>query len=245
MNFRKCLLFSVMFALLTSCSKKSDDLDVVIEAQECLDQFTQNGGDLSVCEKKVEGLTSPAAFSIRCSIGYLREGLTTTALISAFSNLENASAANVRSFLDLISFDNAGPGSAQVRLNTDAASSSFSVCSSSEAKGATIIAAYSYITNLLYQYSCDNVGSAPASCNADATIDLGSALAAIGLGVPIWVVNDPTTEIGNIVIAAQQVSCESGEANESLCDFFNRAVAGGTSDANAVGEAFVDALLNP
>lgn len=83
------------------------------------------------------------------------------------------------------------------------------------------------------------------SCDADVTDDLPYALAAISLGVPAWSSNVPTAKIGDIVIAAHKVSCQSGEANESLCDFFNRAVAGGTSNATAVGEAFIDALRTP
>lgn len=246
MSFKYFLIVCSLFFVATSCSKKTDDLDLVIEAQECLDKYTQEGGDINACEQKVEGIETPAAYSIRCSIGYLREGLTTSALIAAFANLETATASNVRAFLDLISFDNAGSGTVPVRANTDAASNSFDVCSDSQAKGATIVAAYSYITNLFYQYACDNdgVGVPAGSCNADDNA-LAGALAAIRLGVPVWPTNDPTTQIGNIVIAAHKVSCESGEANESLCDFFNRAIAVGGSNANAVGEAFIDALINP
>jgi hypothetical protein len=246
MSFKYFVIVCSLVLVTTSCSKEKDDLDLVIEAQECLDKYSQEGGDINACEQKIEGIETPAAYSIRCSIGYLREGLTTSALIAAFAELETATAQNVRDFLDLISFDNAGAGLAGVSANTTSASNSFDVCSDSQAKGATIIAAYSYITNLLYQYSCDNngVGTPAGSCNADDN-DLGRALASIRLGVPVWPTNDPTTRIGNIVIAAHEVSCESGEANESLCDFFNRAINVGGSNANAVGEAFVDALINP
>jgi hypothetical protein len=247
MSFKYFLIVCSLVFVTTSCSKKADDLDLVIEAQECLDKYSQEGGDINVCAKKVEGIETPAAYGIRCSIGYIREGLTTSALIAAFAELETTDAQNVRDFLNLISFDEAGTGNTTlVRANTDAARASFDVCSDSQAKGATIIAAYSYITNLLYQYSCDNdgVGTPADSCNA-ADDDLAGALAAIRLGVPVWPTNDPTTQIGSIVIAAQQVSCQSGEANKSLCDFFNRAIDVGGSNANAVGEAFIDVLLTP
>ena len=242
------IICSLLFVM-TSCSKKTDALDLVIEAQECLDKFSQEGGDINACEQKVEGIETPAAYSIRCSIGYLREGLTTSALIAAFSNLETPTDASVRAFLNLISFNEAGTGNTTlVRANTDAASNSFRVCSNSEAKGATIVAAYSYITNLLYQYSCDNdmVMVPDGSCAMDTNTDLLFALGSIEAdALNTWLTNDPTTQIGNIVIAAHEVSCESGEANESLCDFFNRAIDVGGSNANLVGEAFIDALIHP
>lgn len=249
---KQFLIFSCLLAL-TSCADKNDDLDSVIEAQECLDKYARTGaGDLNACEAKVGSSTSPAAYGIRCSAGFIREGITATSLINAFSAIDTMSAANMATFLSLISFDVAGAGAGGVATNLTNADTVFGYCASSLAKGASIIASFSYITNALMKHSCDNNGTPfltfTGSCAATAT-DVGGALASIAAGgASTWTAGtNPVSIIGTVVIRARQISCLQGSANETLCEFYNRAVtnAGGTSNATLVGQAFVNALLTP
>ena len=249
MKNTKLILVMLATLFLVSCEEKVTDLDKVIDAQECLDQYTIAGaGDIDTCLAMVEGLDTPAAHNIRCSAGYIGEGKTTSILVNAFSQLETVTANSVEDFLGIISFRSAGTGSAgNVNSNYNTANETNNYCARSLAKGATILSTYTFITNALYKYSCDNNGSIGASCAMSST-DIAAGLAAIDAGgLNPWGINNPTTAIGTAVIQAKQVSCSIGAANETLCDFVDRAVAaaGGTSNATTVGTSFVDVLLNP
>lgn len=249
----KIIFLSLLLVSAVSCSKK-DDLDGVIEAQECLDNLASTGASVDTCEQKVGSSTTPAAYGIRCSAGFIREGITASNLISAFQTLDTMNASNVATFLSLISFNNAGAGAAgPVTTNLEGAETTFGHCASSLAKGASIISAFSYLTNTLMMYSCDNngvsslMGTTTGSCLATGT-DVAAALANIAAGgLSSWLTGNPVSSVGTIVIRAREISCMTGAANATLCDFFNRAVqnAGGTSNPTAVGQAFVAVLLNP
>lgn len=241
------ILLATLFFI--SCEEKLSDLDKVTDAQDCLDQYTVTGsGNLDTCLQKVDGLETSAAFNIRCSVGYIREGKTTSVLINAFSELETVTQNSVEDFLGIISFKNAGTGSAPVVLtNYNNANETNNNCARSLAKGATILSTYTFITNTLYKYSCDNVPTIGASCGMTSA-DIASGLAAIAAGgLNPWTTNIPTATIGAAVIQAKTVSCSTGAANETLCDFIDRAItnAGGASSATAVGTAFVNVLITP
>jgi hypothetical protein len=249
------IILSLLILGFAGC-RGSGDLNDVIEAQECLDKVARTGaGNVDDCEAKVAGNTTPAAYGIRCSAGFYREGITATNLIAAFSNIETLSAGNLATFLSLISFDNAGTGAGPVATNLSSAESTFNNCASSLAKGSSIIAAFSYLTNTLMNYSCANNGTnwiiaTPATsgtCFATAT-DVANALGSIAVGgASGWVSGNPVSSIGTIVINARAISCITGSANQTLCRFFNDAIqnAGGTGNPTAVGQAFVNILLNP
>ncbi|MFN9068815.1 MAG: hypothetical protein ACK5V3_16435, partial [Bdellovibrionales bacterium] len=142
-----------------------------------------------------------------------------------------------------------------VATNLSLAELNFNNCASSFAKGASIISAFSYLTNTLMNYSCANNGTpwipaTPAtngSCSATAT-DVANALGSIAAGgASNWPSGNPVSSVGTIVINARTISCISGTANETLCGFFDDAIqnAGGTGNPTAVGQAFVNILLNP
>ena len=247
----KLLTLSILTWSFLGCSG-SGDLNDVIEAQECLDKVARTGvGNVDDCESKVAGNTSPAAYGIRCSVGFYREGITASNLISAFSSIETMTPGNLATFLSLISFNNAGTGAGPVATNLAAAESTFNNCALSLAKGASIISAFSYITNSLIKHSCDNDGvvflTFTGSCLATST-DVGGALASVAAGgASTWTNGNPVSSIGTIVINARAISCLTGSANETLCGFFDTAIqnAGGTGNPTAVGQAFVNVLLNP
>jgi len=232
----------VLFAaiVLISCEEKSTDLDKVIDAQDCLDMYTVTGsGDLNVCLQKVEGLETPAAYNIRCSVGYISEGITTATLVNAFSQIETVTQNSVEAFLEIISFDAAGTGNAGVvDANYNSANQTNNNCAKSLAKGATILSTYTFITNTLFKFACDNA----INCNQNDT-GIAAGLLAVGLGLA----NPTAATIGSAVIQAKTISCSTSAANETLCGFIDRAVAnaGGTGNPTAVGVQFAVVLATP
>lgn len=233
--------FSLSF-FLSGCEES--DADKLADAQECLDAYARNGGgDLSVCERYVEGMTTPAAYGIRCASGFIREGFTSAQrYIDAFEQIETINSNSVRAFLALVSFTSAGTGNTtNVNSNYTNAGRVYGYCASSLAKGATMISTFSYITNVLFKYACD-VG---ADCAMNDT-SLQSALVAavldnMGSG------NSLKSDLGTIVVNTNTVSCSTGASNQKLCEFMQTAIdnAGGPNNKIAVGEEFLQVLANP
>jgi hypothetical protein len=236
-----CLLFG-------GC--KETNADKVADAQECLDRYArEGGGDLALCEAYISGLTTPAAQGIRCATGFIREGFgSAQSFIDAFAAIETVSGSSVRTFLNLVSFDSAGVGdSTKVDSNYNAANNVYSNCAGSNAKGATLIATFGFLTNVLYKYECDNLpgSGSMATCAMDDSA-LGFALAIAvtdGSGSTTSMLGD----LGTIVVNTSIVSCSSGKTNEKLCEFMETAIdqAGGTSNKQLVGKKFLEVLANP
>lgn len=232
--------------LLTGCKEK--DSDKIADAQECLDKYArEGGGDLAVCEAYVAGITTPAAHGIRCATGFIRDGFgSAQSFIDAFEEIETVNSNTVATFLKVVSFDAAGTGTqGQVNTNYSAAQSTYGSCASSYAKGATMISAFGYLTNVLFKYACDYSASGTA-CDMDENSLADAFLyAALNSG-------DPETDglkvdLGVIVVNTDTISCTNGDTNEKLCEFMGLAItnAGGPDDKAQVGEEFLAVLANP
>ncbi len=247
-------LFAAAGAFLSLTGCKEGDADRIGDAQACLDQYSQTGGgDLAVCEAYVANLTTPAAHGIRCSTGYIREGfLSAQSFISAFAAIGTINSSTVVDFLLLLAFDSVPVGSAVgVNANYNAARSVNSSCSLSFAKGATLISTFSYLTNVLFKFSCD--GGVPAgvpfngNCNQNRSAVEG-ALAYGFLDAPVSAGrNAMRFDLGTIVVNANTVSCTSGATNEKLCQFLQTAItnAGGPNNKEQVGKEFLNVLAFP
>lgn len=234
--------------IMSSC--KETNADKVADAQECLDRYArEGGGDLSACEAIVEGINTRAAHGIRCATGFIREGFgSAQTFIDAFKEIETVSGNSVRAFLRVVTFDSAGTGSTTaVDNNYNLANSVYTSCAASYAKGATMIATFSFLTNVLYKYECDNtpVSAFMGNCNMDDT-DLAAALA-VGATDGTGSTATMKADLGTIVINTNTVSCSTGATNKKLCEFMQKAIddAGGTADKAKVGEKFLEVLANP
>ena len=236
-------LLSAVF-LISGC--KESNADKVADAQECLDRYGREGGDLAVCEAFVEGLTSPAAHGIRCASGFIREGFTDAqTFIDAFATISTVNPGTLATFLDTISFNSAGTmGAGPIDTNYNNANKVYGSCASSLAKGATMISTFSFLTNILYKYECDNTPGnvALGTCSMN-TMALGAAIV-------VGVMDNASSlkaDLGTIVVNTNTVSCSTGPTNEKLCQFLSTAIdnAGGPNNKALVGEKFLDVLANP
>jgi len=244
LRFAACSLILGFFLMGTACSEKT--VDKVGDAQHCLDEYAQNGGgNLDECESKISGVTTPGAFGIRCAIGYIREGFTTQTFVGAFQQIETVNATNVATFLNLLVFDAAGT-TTSANLNTNAATAAtvYDYCFQSQGKGATILATFTYLINSLYKYECDR--SAQANCDQTSAVNFASALAN-GIALNTAVTVNFRTALGDVVVKTHSLSCLSGEANETLCNFLGRAITGAAipNDPNEIGRRFLQVILAP
>ena len=238
------MILGSCFLMNVSCSS-AGDIDKIGDAQECLDKFAREGeGSLDECEAKVSGVTSAGAYSIRCAAGYIREGFTAQGLIDAFAEIETVSGGNVANFLQRMTFNGAGnTGAAAVEANYEKAQTVYGYCAESLGKGVTVLATFSFLVNAIFNYECNGgVGSCDVTDTTAFSLGMAAAFAdATARGVTL------NTDIGTVVVNTRTVSCSNGTTNETLCGFMDRAVsdAGGTSNKEAVGRAFLNVLANP
>ncbi len=245
---KKILLSTIGISLMLSASACSEkEADKVGDAQRCLDEYSNKGaGDLNSCLTKIDGIETAAAYNIRCAVGYLKEDFTTQSFIQAFEEIETISGPNVINFLDRMTFDKAGTTGAAVAENFNTASAVYNYCAKSKGKGATILATFTFLVNALYDYECKGAPPLLGSCQMNDTTVLATGLGAALLdngasGAEL------KSSLGTIVISTNQISCESGEANKTLCEFLDRSItnAGGPENTTQVGHEFLQVLTSP
>jgi hypothetical protein len=239
-----CLMAILLAAGLAGTGCSEGVADQLADAQECLDAYSRNGGgDLNVCENYVADLSTPAAFGIRCATGFIREGFTSAqTYINAFNQMSTINSTTVRDFLRLISFDSVpGGNSVAVNANYTNAQKVYSACASSLAKGATLISTFSFITNVLFKYACDQA----SECDMDNDA-LVYAIPAVAVG-GTSAANSAKADLGTIVVNTHTVSCSTGASNQTLCKFMSTAIqnAGGPSNKTEVGRRFLEVLASP
>ena len=243
-----------LFAAVSLSGCKQTDIDKVADAQECLDAYARNGGgDLTACETKVDGVTTPAAYGIRCATGYIREGFgSAQSFIDAFNAMTSVSASSVANFLQLITFDSAGYGNTtNVDANYYNAQRVYGYCAESLGKGATLLASFSFITNVLFKYECDNAPGSGFMGTCDMSSANGPTTLATAIGVAITdgsgSTNSMKGDLGTIVVNTYTASCSTSTSNQQLCKFLKTAIdnAGGTDNKTLVGDKFLNVLKNP
>ncbi len=243
---KKIMIVLSTLIFISSCSSSSD-ADKIVDAQECLDEYARNGGgDVDACVSKVSGLTSAASHGIRCAAGFIKEGKGgATFFVNAFQTIETVSGSAIANFLNVVGFKSAGTGNlTNATNNYNTAATVYDYCALSKAKGATLIATFSFLTNMLFKLSCENTGSTPAGdCNMDDT----SAGTAIVGSATTWVTGVVAfkTALGTMVINTHEVSCSTGNANDTLCGFMSNAIAQGGGVPATVGQKFLEILANP
>lgn len=250
-------------ACLLSCGSSTES-DKVGDAQTCLDQLTSTSStsDVNTCISKVDGLSGAGAEGIRCSGGFIREGFSNgTRLISAFTSIDGGTgSSNVQSLMGLLSFTSAGD------LATDYSDSNttFTACLDSGAKGATLLASFSFFTMGLVKYfvaksMCAGTQSTDATtgfkyydlsgCITTASSTIPNATATL---VPLLSATTADsdaqtaqTTIGAIIIASYELSCTGSGANANLCSLLSTAItaAGGTSNPRAVAVNFFSGAM--
>lgn len=245
-----CLLFGTV-----SCGGEKE-ADRLGDAQSCLDGLDgSDAGAVRNCLDPIADLSGPGAESLRCTGGFLREGLASGhRIIQGFDRLgENPSSDKTLAMMEILSFTSQGGAAGDFRN----ARSTFDSCLASGAKGATLLASFSYFSMSLVNYfSFVGCATAPVpSGDYDFPYyDLSSCADVLGNPAMIpaiaELVNSGTGDaraaetqagIGAVLVAAARMSCpDGGAANKTLCEMMTEAIsaAGGPSQPRAVAIEF-------
>lgn len=262
------VLTPVVFGLMSCGSEK--DTDKIGDAQACLDKLNaDNPSGIDKCLVPISHLSTPQAESLRCTAGFLKEGLATgQRIVAGFERLgDTPSSDQTLALMEILSFTSEGvPADDFSNART-----TYSSCLKSRAKGSTLLASFSYLSMSLVGYMSSKVSCASAPVTdgttgfvyynlkdcADITsldpldpTDQLKILALVELVNPNTVDTDAASTqsgIGAVIIGTAQVSCPKGSsANKELCDMIKGAIsaAGGTDNPRAVAIQFFSQSLS-
>ncbi|AFY02749.1 hypothetical protein [Bdellovibrio bacteriovorus] len=233
------MILGLSAAILTGCEGEQTEKDMIAEAQFCLDE-ARDAASANACMSKINGITSPNAYTLRCAAGFISSGIT--------------SAANLSSALTAIS-EGGGPTDMLTALSFDdvvLANNTANYCNQSGQKGLALIGAMaksatalSNAANSLNLGSCD--GSDISSCDPAA---IENAISDILANPNSSAAIEAVEAIGSSIQTVYSVTCGgTNNANSDICGDINQAAATAgidisTADISAIGQALL-AQWNP
>jgi hypothetical protein len=217
---KKGLILSALAIGLTACSQSESDK--VADAQACLDSSTP--ATAQACMSKIEGVSSKEASLLRCSAGFITEGLASASTLSnAFSAIGSGGGNPTLTMMGVLAFDSFGTDSTS---NQAFADETFNHCNDAGNPGFVLVASFSRMATTLAVAGSLFDGT---EITAD---ELQTAVASLSTA--------ENSVIGSTAVAAYTVSC-SGEnpSNPTLCTELETAItaAGGPSNTEAIGAA--------
>ncbi len=217
--------------LLVSCSSKNSELEKIADAQACLDSATQSTA--ASCAAKVEGLTSPGSYLIRCVSLFIEDGLTSAErLSSAYEGLSSGGTGSDSSlnFISYVAFISGADWTARQAT----ASRALNNCSLSLSPGLTLLSSISSMAT--------TIGAISGSLNPDGSItNIDGAIAAIAAGGPA-----AQEALGSAALTAYNSSCTTPEEGTGdFCAQFSSTVASVGTNPQAVGAFLSDCLATP
>lgn len=255
-------IFSCISILtLASCGSEKES-DKIGDAQICLNSAT-TAATANACLTKIDGITSTAAYAVRCNGSFISEGFASpTKYITAAQSL-NGSNNGTTTFMGLITFTSAGS------LSTDLtnASNTFTYCLTSGAKGTTLLSSFGYLAMSMYNYArSTGNGATQTACPTTPTAsgyNFSSCLTAFAVTNAVSnataisnMVSSSTSDsaastlqssMGSVIVSTYNISCSGSSANQSLCNTLNTAItnAGGVNNTRSVAVQFFQALITP
>jgi hypothetical protein len=228
----KFLIFSTSIFLLLGCGG-AKDIDKIADAQTCLDQATSS--QASDCVAKVDGLTSPAAYLIRCAGKFVREGYNqSTKLATALGQLSSSGSGSNGSLAMMAAL--AFKAESTAALNSTSAQQAFSYCTLAKSKGLILLSGLVQTSTVLAE-----LGGASL-----ATLDGAALLALMGSQS-----SNPAAQaaVGGAIIGIYNSNCGTGQSTTgSFCTQYSSAigsVSGGSSNVNGVGQRVMYCYANP
>jgi hypothetical protein len=207
-------------ALLAGCESAQSEKDMIMEAQYCLDKATASNVDS--CLGGISSLTSTNAYSIRCSAGFLKSGVTTAEnMAEAVTAIQNSGGA--ATMLSILNFDG----------STSLANWTADQCSQSGSSGLALLGAMAKSATALASAvadfpSCSTAGGTITCDEAQMDQLLADMEAALNSGTPGQAYDtaiETVTAVVESVQAVYAVSCGTANANKDLCGPIDDALA--------------------
>lgn len=218
--FKKVLLVSSLFLVITSCAEK--DADKVGDAQQCINKATKTTA--LGCLSGISGLDSEAANAVKCAAIFISEGLSDPArMYEIVQNSSQPGNSGVNSAFGVLAFQ----GNDSVTDATDVTKSTLSsgYCRKSKSPGLMWLSSLTSIATTVA-----TVATPPYDASS-----IQSGMLAIAAG------GDPVAQaaIGTAAVTAYTSNCANGGAQQDsqFCADFAAQInaCGGSSNAACIG----------
>jgi hypothetical protein len=221
-TFSKFASLSILITLtlgLFSCEKTDDNK--LADAQACLDKLRSTSLDAAAlaCQSKVDGLTSPQSYVIRCSVGFFLGGIKSSSIVAAYDSYTAAPAnLKVATLMGALSSNSVAQ-----------ADSTFAVCQKSGVSSLIYLAALSQTGTILQD------GAGGAGITDPATFISNCANGGAG-----GICNDAA--IGTTVVVLYDSYCMGSAADSLVCTQINGAIQAGGGNPAAIATALYGLL---
>ncbi len=212
--------FSLCFGItLSLVACESDEDNKILAAQMCFNELTDSATSTEVdtCLAKINGIESENAYVIRCSGEFLKGGLTTTKLMTAFDGYKAQPKANQEAYLvDQLSLD-------PLATSADQA---YSDCARTGIPGLSYIATLSRLgTKVKHLGGGGSITAAITNCVNDPTLCDNQA-------------------IGEMAVSMADLYCKGDAIKQQICIDIASAKAAAGTDLAAVAAALL-AQIHP
>lgn len=205
MQFNKTtagLLAMTLAAFLMGCEAEQTEKDMLAEAQFCLDKAT--AATASACMSKIQGLTSPQAYALRCAEGFISAGVTSPQNLSDAVTSISTPGQGTSAMLSALSFS-----------DVNSANATFNSCNLSNQSGLALMGAMAKSATVLA-----SAGGVLASCSTtgcDVSGAIGSLVTDFQDGTLSTQNEETVTAITSSIITVYETSCGTAAANTELC----------------------------
>ena len=179
---------------------------------------------MSECASFLSGDTSKRSYVLQCSIAFVSEGITETAIVNALENIDKQGEASDPTISAI---------SALAMTDSTTSTAALNVCTQSGSKALIALANFA------------NLATATASL---AGILANPTEAAIQSFLDSYNPATDASELGAAVIASQDSLCNSTNGlmkGTETCENIDQAVAAGGGDADSIADALLSNLNNP
>ncbi|MCB9025071.1 MAG: hypothetical protein H6625_02030 [Bdellovibrionaceae bacterium] len=240
------LTFLILIGLMTlnfGCSNNSDQKKLG-EAQACLDKVPQSDPTSAAsCYSYISSVNSPQADSLRCAIGFLTGGVTTSKLVDAVKQISDGGSSE-EVFISILVFNGIDPDNttanatgtqALANVNRTAA-----YCNASGVKGLMYLGNFAVAGTALVKSfmnaSGDSFWRDPKTTDFQAQIAGGLSDCADGTKVC-----DPT-DVGNAILVLGDSYCAT-KKDDQQCQQVQEAINNGGGSPENIGTAFYQQLF--
>ena len=217
--FSALIAATLILFTLTGCEDEKESN--LFKAQQCID--TATASTVNECTTYLAGDVSEQSYVLQCSIAFIAEGITETAIVTALENIDKqdqASDPTITAF------------SALTMSSTTASTDALTKCTNSGSKALIALANFANLATAVG--SLGSLLSDPSEANIQNF--LNSYNSATDAGV-----------LGAAVVASQDSLCNTTNGlmkGTEPCDNINQAIASGASNDD-IGDLLISNINNP
>ncbi|PWU21589.1 MAG: hypothetical protein C5B49_02375 [Bdellovibrio sp.] len=229
------LFLACCFCLLAGGCAKTD-MDRVSEAQDCLDTSTSTNA--LTCMDKIDGITTPSSYLIRCAAYFIDQGFQDPArLTQVISQITNTSGNGGSQSIAALAAMGFSASKYTMAQNDQLSADALTACQNSLSGGLIYLASASRIATA----ALHDIGFIPSSTTPPTPTDVHNALCTNG---------GPSTTtkaaIGDAASTAYQQNCAGANVtNDVLCQQYQAAVNAGGGNSTAVGGSLINTFCTP